>query len=76
MNRFAASRMQRIEQSGIRRMLEKAMAMEQAGKLMEGMEAHLTVPDRDITSMPPDQIVKAKALMTIVDGHVVYDGSL
>jgi len=43
---------------------------------MEGMEAHLTVLARDITSIPPDQIVKAKALMTVVAGQVVYDGSL
>jgi predicted amidohydrolase YtcJ len=40
------------------------------------MEAHLTVLDRDITSIPPDQVTKAKALMTIVGGHIVYDGSL
>jgi len=45
-----------------------------AGKLMEGMEADLTILDRDITSIPPDQIVSAKALMTIVGGHIVFDG--
>jgi predicted amidohydrolase YtcJ len=49
---------------------------QRAGKLTGGMEAHLTVLDRDITSIPPDQISKAKALMTIVGGHIVYDGSL
>jgi predicted amidohydrolase YtcJ len=49
---------------------------QRAGKLLEGMEAHLTVLDRDITSIPPDQVTKAKALMTIVAGHIVYDGSL
>jgi predicted amidohydrolase YtcJ len=47
---------------------------QRAGKLLEGMEAHLTVLDRDITSIPPDQVTKAKALMTIVAGHIVYDG--
>jgi predicted amidohydrolase YtcJ len=40
------------------------------------MEANLTVLDRDITSIPPGQISEAKALMTIVGGHIVYDGSL
>jgi predicted amidohydrolase YtcJ len=39
------------------------------------MEADLTVLDRDITSIPPDQITKAKALMTVVAGQIVYDGS-
>jgi predicted amidohydrolase YtcJ len=48
---------------------------QRAGKLMTGMEAHLTVLDRDITSIPPDQITKAKALMTIIGGHIVNDGS-
>ena len=48
---------------------------QRAGKLLEGMEAHLTVLDRDITSISVDQITKAKALMTVVAGHVVYDGS-
>jgi len=38
MNRFAAARMQRIEQSGIRRMLERAMAMERAGREVIHME--------------------------------------
>jgi predicted amidohydrolase YtcJ len=47
-----------------------------AGKLMEGMEADLTVLDRDLSSIPPDQITKARALMTVVAGQIVYDGSL
>jgi predicted amidohydrolase YtcJ len=47
-----------------------------AGKLLEGMEADLTVLDRDITLIPPDQITKAKAIMTIVAGQIVYNGSL
>jgi hypothetical protein len=45
-----------------------------AGKLMEGMEADLTVLDRDITSISPDQIKKARALMTFVEGQIVFDG--
>jgi predicted amidohydrolase YtcJ len=40
------------------------------------MEANLTVLDRDITSIPADQITRAKALMTIINGHIVYDGNL
>lgn len=47
---------------------------QRAGKLREGMEANLTVLDRDITSVPAHQITKAGALMTIVDGQIVYDG--
>jgi predicted amidohydrolase YtcJ len=47
-----------------------------AGKLLEGMEANLTVLDRDITSFSADPITEAKVLMTIVGGHIVYDGSL
>ena len=43
---------------------------------MEEMEANLTVLDRDITSIPPDQITKARALMTFVGGQIVYDGSM
>ena len=38
MNPFAASRMGRIEQSGIRRMLEKAMALERSGREIIHME--------------------------------------
>ena len=45
-----------------------------AGKLLEGMEADLTVLDRDITSISPDQIKKARALMTFVEGQIVFDG--
>jgi predicted amidohydrolase YtcJ len=48
----------------------------QTGKLRKGMEANLTVLDRDITSIPADQITKAKALMTIITGHIVYDDNL
>ena len=36
---------------------------------------HLTVLDRDITTMPADHITKAKVIMTVVGGRVVYDGS-
>jgi predicted amidohydrolase YtcJ len=43
------------------------------GKLREGMEADLTVLDRDITSISPEEISNARALMTIVAGQIVYD---
>ena len=46
------------------------------GKLIEGMEANLTILDRDITSIPADQISSARTLMTVVAGHIVYDDNL
>jgi hypothetical protein len=47
-----------------------------AGRLLEGMDPNLTVLDRDITALPADQITKARTLMTVVAGRVVYDGTL
>jgi hypothetical protein len=47
---------------------------QRAGKLIAGMEANLTILDRDITSIPPDQITQAGPLMTVVGGQIVYDG--
>ncbi len=47
-----------------------------AGKLAAGFEASLTVLDRDITALPVDQITKAKTLMTVVGGRVVFEGEL
>jgi len=37
------------------------------------MEADLAVLDRDITSASPDQITKAKVLLTVASGTVVYE---
>ncbi len=38
------------------------------------MEANLTVLDRDITLFPPDQISRAKVLLNLIPGQIVYDG--
>lgn len=46
---------------------------QRAGKLMEGMEANLTVLDRDITSIPVAQISKAKAILTIISGQIIHE---
>ena len=69
MNRFAASRMQRIEQSGIRRMLEKAMAMERAGREVIHMEIGRT--DFDTPS-----VVKEAAKRALDEGWVHYTSSM
>ena len=53
-----------------------ARIRQRAGKLREGMEANLTVLDRDITSIPADQITEARALVTVVAGHIIYGGDL
>jgi aspartate/methionine/tyrosine aminotransferase len=69
MNRFAASRMQRIEQSGIRRMLERAMAMERAGREVIHMEIGRT--DFDTPSA-----VKEAAKKALDEGWVHYTSSM
>jgi aspartate aminotransferase/aminotransferase len=69
MNRFAASRMGRIEQSGIRRMLEKAMAMERAGREVIHMEIGRT--DFDTPS-----VVKEAAKRALDEGWVHYTSSM
>jgi aminotransferase len=69
MNRFAASRMHRIEQSGIRRMLEKAMAMERAGREVIHMEIGRT--DFDTPSA-----VKEAAKRALDEGWVHYTSSM
>lgn len=35
--------------------------------------ADLTVLNRDITSIPQDDIPNAKAVMTVVNGRIVYE---
>jgi aminotransferase len=68
MNRFAAPRMQRIEQSGIRRMLEKAMTMERAGHEVIHMEIGRT--DFDTPA-----VVKEAAKKALDEGWVHYTSS-
>ena len=69
MNRFAASRMQRIEQSGIRRILEKAMVMERAGREVIHMEIGRT--DFDTPG-----VVKEAAKKALDEGWVHYTSSM
>jgi aspartate/methionine/tyrosine aminotransferase len=69
MNPFAAQRMKRIEQSGIRRMLEEAMAMERSGREVIHMEIGRTDFDT-----PP--VVKEAAKKALDDGFVHYTSSM
>ena len=41
-----------------------------------GKLGELMVLDRDITSIPADQIRSPRTLMTVVAGHIVYDDNL
>lgn len=43
------------------------------GSLEAGKFADLIILDRDVTTIPPDQISSTKVLRTVVGGHVVYD---
>ena len=69
MNRFAAGRMRRIEQSGIRRMLEKAMALERSGREVIHMEIGRT--DFDTPA-----VVKEAAKRALDEGFVHYTSSM
>ncbi len=42
------------------------------GKLAPGFVADLIVLDRDLTRIPPREILGTKVLRTVVDGHTVY----
>lgn len=42
------------------------------GTIETGKQADLVVLSRDITAIPPSEILKTDVLMTLVDGHVVY----
>src|SRR4030042_1045371 len=69
MNRFAAGRMRRIEQSGIRRMLEKAMALERSGREVIHMEIGRTDFDTPV-------VVKEAAKRALDEGFVHYTSSM
>ena len=43
------------------------------GELTVNAMPDLTVLNRDITSIPPDDIPKAEALMTVISGRIVYE---
>ena len=44
------------------------------GSIEPGKLADIIVIDRDITSVPPEELLETKVLMTIVDGKTVYEG--
>jgi len=50
-----------------------AFAEQQRGVLQAGKAADLTVFDRDLMTIAPADILKAQALLTIVDGKVVFE---
>ncbi len=43
------------------------------GSIEPGKLADLIVIDKDITSVPPEELLETKVLMTIVDGKTVYE---
>ncbi len=45
------------------------------GAIKVGMLADLVLLDRDLTSIPPDEIAEARVLQTIVGGQVVFSAS-
>ena len=47
-------------------------AEQKRGKLAPGYLADVTVIDRDLTRIPPETIEKARVLLTVVGGKVVY----
>jgi aspartate/methionine/tyrosine aminotransferase len=69
MNPFAAERMRRIEQSGIRRMLEKAMALERSGREI----IHLEIGRTDFDT---PAVVKEAAKRALDEGFVHYTSSM
>jgi predicted amidohydrolase YtcJ len=42
------------------------------GSIEPGKLADLIIVDRDISSLPPEELLETKVLMTIVDGETVY----
>jgi predicted amidohydrolase YtcJ len=43
------------------------------GELTVNAMADLTILNRDITSIPPDDILKVRVLMTVINGRIVYE---
>lgn len=52
-----------------------AFAEDRLGILKEGMRTDLTVVDRDLFKSTPAEVLKAKVVMTIVDGEIVHETS-
>jgi predicted amidohydrolase YtcJ len=49
-------------------------AEKQKGTLAAGMLADFVVLDRDLTAIPPEQILGTRVLRTVVGGRTVYEG--
>ncbi len=50
-------------------------AEKEKGTLALGMLADFVVLDRDLTKIPPAEILKTQVLRTVVGGKTVYDAS-
>ena len=42
------------------------------GMVKSGFLADLAVLDRDLTTVPPEELESAEVVMTLVGGHIVY----
>ena len=45
---------------------------EEYGSIRVGKYADLTVLDRDLLAIAPEEILQTEVLMTVVDGRIVY----
>ena len=53
-----------------------AASMErEVGRLEPGYRADITVFDRDLTAIPPAELLAARCLLTIVGGRIVWDAA-
>lgn len=52
-----------------------SFAEDELGRIAPGYRADLSVYDRNLTAIPPAEIPKARCLLTIVDGRIVYEPS-
>uniref|UniRef100_A0A832I2U0 Amidohydrolase n=1 Tax=Eiseniibacteriota bacterium TaxID=2212470 RepID=A0A832I2U0_UNCEI len=50
-----------------------AFADGEIGRLDRGLRADLAVWDRDLTAVPPRELLDARCVMTVVDGRVVWE---
>lgn len=50
----------------------KAVGRDDIGVIREGVLADIVVSDRDLFACDPDDLIKAGAYMTIMDGRIVY----
>jgi predicted amidohydrolase YtcJ len=49
--------------------------LEEKGSIEKGKFADFVVLDRDITTVPPEEILETKVLMTMINGKIVYEYS-